>query len=171
MTLIRLLLGLGLTGLLAGCQTTVAMVERERVDQLTSTAAGNRGYLSGIPPAAAEAQPKKRKYISVDVDVTDTLQIKRQQAKAPTVPAQSPAFEPAIEPAQPFVDPLPIVQPPEPQFTPYVVQEGDSLSRIAAKPEIYGNGHKWYRIYQANQDQLKDPNSLRPGMTLNIPRD
>ncbi len=53
----------------------------------------------------------------------------------------------------------------EPQV--YVVQPGDSLSKIAK--EVYGKAGRWKEIYEANKDQIKDPNLIRPGQELRIP--
>ena len=53
------------------------------------------------------------------------------------------------------------------EFTEYVVEKNDSLSSIAKK--VYGNGNKYIHIYKANEDVLKDPNKLYPGMKLKIP--
>ena len=50
----------------------------------------------------------------------------------------------------------------------YVVQKGDSLSKIA-KHE-YGNANEWRRIFEANKDILKDPDVILPGQTLKIPQ-
>ena len=50
----------------------------------------------------------------------------------------------------------------------YVVQKGDSLSKIA-KHE-YGNANDWRRIFEANKDVLKDPDVILPGQTLKIPQ-
>jgi len=49
----------------------------------------------------------------------------------------------------------------------YVVQKGDSLSKIA-KAE-YGNANDWRRIYEANKDIIKDPDLIHPGQSLKIP--
>lgn len=53
-------------------------------------------------------------------------------------------------------------------FTEYVVVKGDTLSGIAKK--VYGNGKKYYNIFKANDDVMKDPNHLYPGMKLKIPK-
>jgi nucleoid-associated protein YgaU len=53
----------------------------------------------------------------------------------------------------------------------YVVQSGDTLSRIAR--EFYGDARaaSWQRIYEANRDVIgDDPGRLRVGMTLQIPQ-
>jgi len=53
----------------------------------------------------------------------------------------------------------------EPQV--YVVQPGDSLSKIAKA--VYGDANRWKEIFKANQDQIKEPNLIRPGQELRIP--
>jgi nucleoid-associated protein YgaU len=49
----------------------------------------------------------------------------------------------------------------------YVVQSGDSLSKIAQK--YYGDAALYTKIFEANRDQLKDPNKISPGQKLRIP--
>jgi nucleoid-associated protein YgaU len=57
--------------------------------------------------------------------------------------------------------------PATPQQKTYVVQKGDSLSKIA-KHE-YGNANEWRKIFEANRDIIKDPDLIHPGQTLKIP--
>ena len=53
----------------------------------------------------------------------------------------------------------------------YIVQPRDSLWSIAKKPEIYGSATQWRRLFNANRELLKgNPNGLRVGMTLQVPR-
>ncbi len=52
----------------------------------------------------------------------------------------------------------------------YTVKEGESLWMIAKRWEIYGDGRMWPQILEANSDTLSDPNMIRPGQTLTIPR-
>jgi hypothetical protein len=54
------------------------------------------------------------------------------------------------------------------RYEDYTVEKGDSLSLIAKK--VYGNGRKFYRIYKANEDIIKNQNRIYPGMILKIPR-
>ena len=49
----------------------------------------------------------------------------------------------------------------------YRVLEGDNLWKISVKH--YGKGSKNLEIYEANRDVLKTPDSLRPGMLIQIP--
>lgn len=49
----------------------------------------------------------------------------------------------------------------------YTVQKGDSLSKIAQQQ--YGNGKKWKAIFEANRDQITNPDLIHPGQVLKIP--
>jgi hypothetical protein len=50
----------------------------------------------------------------------------------------------------------------------YVVQKGETLSSIAAK--LLGDRSRYPELFEANQDQLDDPNDVKLGMTLRIPQ-
>jgi len=54
----------------------------------------------------------------------------------------------------------------ESQF--YVIQSGDSLSKIAK--EFYGSGSKYPLIFEANREVIKDPDKIYPGQTIRIPK-
>lgn len=49
----------------------------------------------------------------------------------------------------------------------YTVVSGDTLSKIAKK--FYGNANAWNTIFQANKDQIKNPDLIHPGQVLKIP--
>jgi hypothetical protein len=49
----------------------------------------------------------------------------------------------------------------------YAVKAGDTLSEIA-KREL-GSANRYTEIFNANRDQLTDPNKIRPGQVLKIP--
>lgn len=49
----------------------------------------------------------------------------------------------------------------------YVVQKGDTLSKIA--DEYYGDARLYTKIFEANRDILKDPDKIKPGQKLRIP--
>jgi nucleoid-associated protein YgaU len=49
----------------------------------------------------------------------------------------------------------------------YEVVSGDSLSKIAKR--FYGDAAKYPKIFEANRDQLKDPDVIQPGQKLKIP--
>ena len=56
--------------------------------------------------------------------------------------------------------------PPVIRSRPYVVREGDSLYKIAAR--VLGDGDRWRVIYEANRDTLPSPMSLHEGQILRI---
>lgn len=66
-------------------------------------------------------------------------------------------------------------QPPAPSQTPkaaartYVVQKGDTLSKISQKQ--YGTTKRWKQIYDANRDRISNINNLKVGTQLVIPED
>ena len=49
----------------------------------------------------------------------------------------------------------------------YTVKSGDTLSKIAK--ELLGNAGAYMAIFDANKDQLTDPNKIQPGQVLKIP--
>ena len=55
----------------------------------------------------------------------------------------------------------------EPAQRTYVVMAGDSLSKIAKR--FYGDAGQWQRIFEANRNQLENPDLIRAGQTLVIP--
>jgi len=56
----------------------------------------------------------------------------------------------------------------EPEFQTYVVQKGDTLSKIAK--DHYGKSSKYHAIFEANKDILKDPDHIFPGQELKLPK-
>ena len=49
----------------------------------------------------------------------------------------------------------------------YTVKSGDTLSKIAK--EHLGDANAYMDIFNANKDQLKDPDKIKPGQVLKIP--
>ena len=49
----------------------------------------------------------------------------------------------------------------------YTVAKGDTLSHIAK--HFYGKASRWPAIFEANRDQLDDPDRIHPGQVLRIP--
>jgi nucleoid-associated protein YgaU len=56
----------------------------------------------------------------------------------------------------------------QPQMTTYTVQSGDTLSAIAKR--FLGNANDYMDIFNANRDQLSDPDKIKPGQVLKIPQ-
>lgn len=160
-----------LTVFTAGCaRVTTQVVEKPRVDQEIE---GNQGYLAGTAP---EAEPRKetRKVIQTDVELATWGEMnpwkvrkpapESPRAAAPAAPAVSePAWEGPFE--EEFAPSAPVQ--PERLGTPYRVQKGDTLEKIAKK--VYGDSNQWRRIYEANREEMKSPNRIYPGQELLIP--
>ena len=50
----------------------------------------------------------------------------------------------------------------------YTVKSGDTLSKIAK--EFLGDANAYMEIFNANKDQLSDPDKIKPGQVLKIPQ-
>ena len=143
----------------SGCRTATRVSEKPRVD--LSLEGGNRGYLVGTPPPAAE-QKSTRQIVETDVEIPSLYTPKPSGKKMlkeiapPEVDMSDQAGTQAAVERGPFDT--------------YTVKNNESLWSIAAKPEIYGKATRWRRIYDANRDVLKSPDRLHPGMVLKIPR-
>ncbi len=49
----------------------------------------------------------------------------------------------------------------------YTVKSGDTLSKIAR--EHLGDANAYHKIFEANRDQLTDPDKIKPGQVLKLP--
>ena len=158
----------GLAGLLlvTGCNTRTKMATRvrevPRVD--LSLEGGNRGYLIGTPPAGGGPPKTTRQMVETDVELPSFYKPKPGGRKA----GLGGIAPPEMEQEEPEAAAAPAA--PAGRSDTYVVQKGDSLWSIAAKPEIYGKATRWRRIFDANRDLLKSPDRLKAGMQLKIPR-
>lgn len=106
-------------------------------------------------------------------------------ALAPEKPAAAaiaePAFDPEMfeEPIVPAVQTLPVIKEPAstahvkteqlPASRSYVVQKGDSLSKISSR--FYGTTKYWKEIYNANKERIGNMNQLKVGTELTIPEE
>jgi nucleoid-associated protein YgaU len=77
-------------------------------------------------------------------------QIKKVDAKFPDLTADL-----GVDPALPVPPKI------------HVVVAGETLSKIAKA--YYGDANKYMKIFEANKDQLKDPNKINVGQKLKIP--
>jgi nucleoid-associated protein YgaU len=57
---------------------------------------------------------------------------------------------------------------PAEQESTYTVKPGDTLSKIAQ--QVLGNANAYMEIFNANRDQLSDPDKIKPGQVLKLPR-
>jgi nucleoid-associated protein YgaU len=49
----------------------------------------------------------------------------------------------------------------------YTVKSGDTLSKIAK--QHLGDGNAYMKIFEANRDQLTNPDQIKPGQVLKLP--
>lgn len=59
---------------------------------------------------------------------------------------------------------------PVPMASTYTVVEGDYLGKIAGYGIVYNSRGEWPQLYEANRNQISDPNLIYPGQVLTIPR-
>lgn len=57
--------------------------------------------------------------------------------------------------------------PTPPRAQAYTVKGGDSLSKISK--QFYGDANQYMKIFEANKDQLTDPDKIKVGQVLQIP--
>ncbi len=155
------LFGLGLAFFIAGCgaapkRITTQIVEVPRVD-INIEDGGNRGYLIGQAPPTTIRATRQLLEATIELPgVSDHDGTNDQVAvkKIPTIQGQHPSnWEEAA------------------QVQEYIVQEGDSLWSIAAKPQVYGKAANWNKLFEANKTLLGSPEGIKVGMRLSIPRD
>jgi nucleoid-associated protein YgaU len=79
------------------------------------------------------------------------------QSTAPDAPAAKADFSDVQSHVSSTVD----------EATIYTVVAGDNLTRIAK--HFYDDANAWKTIFDANRDQLSDPDRIRTGQMLKIP--
>ena len=65
----------------------------------------------------------------------------------------------------PFIRAVPITGLPKDSVV--IIQPGNNLWRIASR--VYGSGFRYTEIYQANSDQIRDPDLIYPGQVFGLP--
>ena len=160
----NVLAGLSLAGvtMLSGCRAATRVADVPRVDLELSSESGNRGYLVGTPPEPVSVKPT-RQVVTTDIEIPSFYKPKHLDTQVTLDSAASSGTE-TIQETNTAEAPIGL-------FDTYVVQKGESLWSIAAKPQVYGKATKWRRIFDANRELLKTPDRVRVGMKLKIPRD
>jgi nucleoid-associated protein YgaU len=143
--------------LFSGCAVRTYEIQQQRLDQdLTS---GNRGVVKGeVPMDDIKDRRTTRpiKVLELEMPVLKKLSA-RSDPQAYLVPQPSQVREAVQAKEEPTIT----------VFEEYKVQQNDTLQKISQK--FYNSIHKWSRIYEANRDALKSPDSIYPGQTLKIP--
>jgi nucleoid-associated protein YgaU len=176
----------------AGCgieaRTYVITKDRVGLDQN----GGNGGCVVGkCPPPTPPAETTRKVYVleitrpvpesevqkiektavdAITADTPPTTGVEPEQS-APAAPDNA---QPAAAPVIPVIgdEPAAASAPAAQnggnmQAQTYTVQKDDTLQKISKK--VFGSYGKWYKIYEANKDKIKNPNILKPGTVLDIP--
>jgi len=125
-------------------ESEVQKIESTAVDAITETA---------DKPPVAEAAP-----VASAPAASDNVSPSSAQVVVPVIgetPGNTPTPAPAVDNGGNV------------QAQTYTVQKDDTLQKISKK--VFGSYGKWYKIYEANKDKIKNPNVLQPGTVLNIP--
>ena len=139
----------------SGCAMRTYEIQQERLDQDLMT--GNRGMLNGdVPRDDIKGRKTTRQVKVLELELLP-LQ-KSRESSAVVIPVVQPP-EAVVQGA--------LVSQDAPVFEEYKVQEYDTLQKISLK--FYGSINQWSRIYDANRDILKSPDSIYPKQTLKIP--
>ena len=146
-----------------GCHAATRVIEEPRVD--LGVSGGNRGYLVGAPPPAAEPAATTRQMVETEVEVPSWSRPKQGEGRPVSLGDVAPPETDLSE--SEYGTPEGAAT----SYGRYTVKKGDTLWSIAADPAVFGNANKWRRLYDANRDVLKSPDQLRAGMVLNIPRE
>ena len=156
---------------LPGCtRVRTYVVEKDRVDQDLTT--GNAGYLMGTPKESDI--PKDRKLTRQTYVTEIELGGVPKRAKKTTGSGETMKVEASQEPPNQVVIEKPIetavaTAGKSSSVTSYTVQNNDNLEKISKK--VYGTSKNWKKIYEANRDQLKNPDRIYAGMVLKIPQE
>ena len=121
-------------------------------------------------PAAPAEEPAAPAVVEIPADPAAETPAEQPAAETPAAPAEQPAAEtPAAPAAEPAAQTPSGQTPPDPtNSTVYEVKAGDTLGSIAQS--VYGDARYSNVIFRANTDILQDPNKLRPGMKLIVPK-
>lgn len=88
-------------------------------------------------------------------------------SEAEVAPAEDAPLAEAETPAQPAADPVAGSAPGVTRAAVITVQPGFTLWAIAR--QNYGNGLLYVRVYEANKDQIRDPDLIYPGQVFTVP--
>jgi len=171
-----------------GC-VSLEKVTAPRVDQ---SSGGNRGFLNGEAPAVETAPRAERTYLKLDVEIPTYVGGKAQRNKEVVTPEPEGVYGP---PKKSFMELMREKMAPkdeaekgmegesveatgmeameenkqEPELpSTYTVRKNERLWDISKK--LYGSGNKWTKIYEANREKIPNPDRIKPGIVLDIPK-
>ncbi len=166
----------------AGCgiKAETYVMTKDRVG-ITSNG-GNAGYLSGTPQFQEPLKKTRKVYVLEvsrplpeseikKIEQTVTTTTTTENGEESSVVRETTTHESRLH--IPVIGDEPASRGEEVRFSgpkealSYTVEKDDTLQKIAKK--FYGNYSKWVKIYDANKENLKNPNFVKPGTVLTIP--
>ena len=105
------------------------------------------------------------------VTAKQASQAASEGTQATPAPATNATATATVTPAPATTTTTPAVTPAPQGIVGYVVQKGDHLWGISAKPAVYGDPYQWPLLYKRNRDEIYDPDLIYPGQVLHIERD
>ena len=115
-----------------------------------------------------QTQAEADKIVKVLAGITGISSVDSKILIAPATPEPAPVVEADTPPPAAEVTAEPATEaPPKADVRTYTVKSGDTLWAVAE--EMYGSGAKYKKIFEANTDQLENPDKIRPGQVLVIP--
>jgi len=169
---------------IVGCASKGVEVRRyvEVKDRVDQSMDGNAGYLSGTPqPEDRSGFKSTRKIYVLEVSVGDpTEETVIEDGDEGMISNDALMEEPFYETDNfievsrdeetvSYIDDDTDDFESSPSFTEYTVKKDDTLQKISKK--FYDSFSKWPIIYEANKDVIENPDSIKPGIVIQIPKD
>jgi len=140
-------------------QSVLEVIEEEQVSVKNLHLQDDKLFIKGVAPSLEAANKvwdaikrvnPSANDITADFPVDTSIQVQRA--------AQQPKQEPQEETEQ---------EQPASNVRTYTVKSGDTLSKISK--QFYGSANEYMKIFNANRDQLADPDKIKVGQELKIP--
>ena len=147
---------------LAKVQQTIQSANVPGVQRLNARLSGDAIEITGQADSIAAKQAAMKMITSKhgDMGILNKIEVvAKQNAPQPPAAGAAPGASPGAAPSAPA--------PAASAGRSHTVQKGETLSHIAQK--YYGKASEHKKIFEANRDQLKDPDKIREGMKLQIP--
>ena len=114
-----------------------------------------------LPFLREDAATVAASQVAVAEPVSRAVTIEKTPEPAPAAAASEPVAAPVTQVAA-----APVIVEEGPKKL--VIQPGNNLWKLSR--EVYGKGRMYTIIYEANRDQLKNPNKIFPGQILTAPK-
>jgi len=168
--LVCVILAVGLAAVVVGCggsksrDVNVADGEYYSEDEFESMSSRNKSDYCKVLNSELDGAQASNQRIQTEIqDAKDLIQSIRRQI----VPIEQEVLqlESAIRTVRDQIEEVKAL-PAE-----YKIKDGDSLTLISMKEDIFNDIEKWTAIFEANQDKIDDPWFIFPDTVLVIPRD